>query len=165
MRDGDHYVVTGQKIWCSFGQIGDFGELLVRTDPDVPKHKGISWLMLPMDLPGIEVRPLRTRARVLGVLRAVPRRGPGARSTCRVGEENDGWRVTNVTLSFERGTAFVSELVDAMRLVEELAPLRDATPATGASSGTSPPSSTRCGRSRSATSRSRRAVGRAAGRS
>ncbi|HEY1633712.1 MAG TPA: acyl-CoA dehydrogenase family protein, partial [Acidimicrobiales bacterium] len=60
VRDGDCYVVTGQKIWCSFGQIGDFGELLVRTDPDVKKQAGITWLMLPMDLPGIEVRPLRT---------------------------------------------------------------------------------------------------------
>ncbi len=63
----------------------------------------------------------------------------------RVGAENDGWRVTNVTLSFERGTAFVSEIVDAMRLVEELAPLRRRSRPTGASSATSPPSSTRCG--------------------
>jgi alkylation response protein AidB-like acyl-CoA dehydrogenase len=119
--DGDHYVVTGQKIWCSFGQVGDFGELLVRTDADAPKHKGISWLMLPMDLPGIEVRPLRT---VLGSsefceLFLDDVRVPVA---CRVGAENDGWRVTNVTLSFERGTAFVSELVDARRLAEDLAP-------------------------------------------
>ena len=59
-RDGDDYVLNGQKIWCSFGQIADFGEFLVRTDPDAPKHRGISWLILPMDTPGIEVRPLRT---------------------------------------------------------------------------------------------------------
>jgi alkylation response protein AidB-like acyl-CoA dehydrogenase len=122
VRDGDHYVVTGQKIWCSFGQVGDFGELLVRTDPDAPKHAGISWLMLPMDLPGIEVRPLRT---VLGSSEFAELFLDEVRVPveCRVGEENDGWRVTNVTLSFERGTAFVSELVDAMRLVEDLAPL------------------------------------------
>ncbi len=122
VRDGDHYVVTGQKIWCSFGQIGDFGELLVRTDPDVKKQAGITWLMLPMDLPGIEVRPLKT---VLGSSEFAELFLDEVRVpvSCRVGEENDGWRVTNVTLSFERGTAFVSELVDAMRLVTDLAPL------------------------------------------
>ena len=121
-RDGDHYIVSGQKIWCSFGHVGMFGELLVRTDPDAPKHRGISWLILPMDLPGIEVRPIET---VLGssefcevFLDNV--RVPVAN---RVGAENDGWRVTNVTLSFERGTAFVSEMVDALRMAEELAPL------------------------------------------
>ena len=59
-RDGDDYVLNGQKIWCSFGQIADVGEFLVRTDPDAPKNRGISWLILPMDLPGIEVRPLKT---------------------------------------------------------------------------------------------------------
>ena len=116
VRDGDHYVVTGQKTWCSFGHIGDVGELLVRTDPDAPKHQGITWLMLPMDLPGIEIRPIET---VLGSsefceLFLDEVRVPVAN---RVGAENDGWRVTNVTLSFERGTAFVSELVDAMQLV------------------------------------------------
>ncbi|MBM3673920.1 MAG: acyl-CoA dehydrogenase [Actinobacteria bacterium] len=121
VRDGDHYVVTGQKIWCSFGQVGDFGELLVRTDPDAPKHQGITWLILPMDLGGIEVRPLKT---VLGSSEFVELFLDEVRVPveCRVGEENDGWRVTNVTLSFERGTAFVSELVDATRLVEDLAP-------------------------------------------
>jgi alkylation response protein AidB-like acyl-CoA dehydrogenase len=126
VRDGEHYVVTGQKIWCSFGQIGDFGELLVRTDPDAPKHKGITWLMLPMDLPGIEVRPLKT---VLGSSEFAELFLDEVRVPVeyRVGAENDGWRVTNVTLSFERGTAFVSDLVDAMRLTEDLAPyVRDA---------------------------------------
>jgi hypothetical protein len=118
--DGDHYVVTGSKTWCSFGHIGEFGELLVRTDPDVPKHKGITWLILPMDLPGIEVRPIETllgSSEFCEVFLDEVRVPVGQ----RVGAENDGWRVTNVTLSFERGTAFVSELVDALRMAEELA--------------------------------------------
>jgi len=122
VRDGDHYVVTGQKIWCSFGQIGEFGELLVRTDPDAPKHKGITWLILPMDLPGIEVRPIET---LLGSSEFCEVFLDEVRVPVenRIGDENDGWRVTNVTLSFERGTAFVSEMIDALRMAEELAPL------------------------------------------
>jgi alkylation response protein AidB-like acyl-CoA dehydrogenase len=121
VRDGDDYVVSGQKIWCSFGHVGDFGELLVRTDADAPKHQGITWLVLPMDLPGIEVRPIET---VLGSSEFCEVFLDDVRVpvTNRIGDENDGWRVTNVTLSFERGTAFVSEMVDALRLAEELAP-------------------------------------------
>jgi alkylation response protein AidB-like acyl-CoA dehydrogenase len=121
VRDGDDYVVTGRKIWCSFGHVGRFGELLVRTDPDAPKHKGISWLILPMDLPGIEVRPIET---LLGSSEFCEVFLDEVRVPVeqRVGAENDGWRVTNVTLSFERGTAFVSEMVDGLRLAEELAP-------------------------------------------
>ena len=120
-RDGDCYVINGQKIWCSFGHVADVGEFLVRTDPDAPKHRGISWLILPMDLPGIEIRPIRT---TLGssefcevFLSDV--RVPVAN---RVGAENDGWRVTNVTLKYERGTAFVGELIDSLRLCDDLAP-------------------------------------------
>ena len=121
--DGDHYVLNGQKIWCSFGQVADVGEFLVRTDADAPKHRGISWLILPMDLPGIEIRPLKT---VLGSSEfsevfLTDVRVPVAN---RVGAENDGWRVTNVTLKYERGTAFVSELVDSIRLCEDLAARR-----------------------------------------
>jgi len=120
VRDGDHYVVNGRKTWCSFGHVGEFGELLVRTDPDAPKHKGITWLILPMDLPGIEVRPIET---LLGSSEFCEVFLDDVRVPVeqRVGEENDGWRVTNVTLSFERGTAFVSEMVDALRMAEELA--------------------------------------------
>ncbi len=121
-RDGDDSVLNGQKIWCSFGHIADVGEFLVRTDPDAPKNRGISWLVLPMDLPGIEIRPIKT---VLGSSEfcevfLTDVRVPVAN---RVGAENDGWRVTNVTLKYERGTAFVSELIDSLRLCEDLAPL------------------------------------------
>ncbi len=121
VRDGDHYVVSGQKIWCSFGHIADVGELIARTDPDAPKHRGITWMIMPMDLPGIEIRPIET---VLGSsefceLFLDEVRVPVAN---RVGAENDGGRITQVTFAFERGTSFVGELVDARRLAEELAP-------------------------------------------
>jgi alkylation response protein AidB-like acyl-CoA dehydrogenase len=122
VRDGDHYVVTGHKIWTSHGQVADFCELLVRTDPDAPRHKGITWLVMPMDSPGIELQPLKTLTGVtefnemfLDEVR-IPVEN-------RVGEENDGWRVAMVTFSFERGTAFVSELLKSMVLAEDLAEL------------------------------------------
>ncbi len=122
VRDGDHYVVTGQKIWTSFGDVADYGELLVRTDPDAPKHRGITWLIVPMDSPGIDIRPIETAL------------GPSEFSEVfydevripvdnRVGAENDGWRVTNVTFSFERGTAFISELLLSMQALSDLAAL------------------------------------------
>ena len=58
-RDGDDFVVNGQKVWCSGGRYSNWGILMARTDPDAPKHKGISFFLCPMDLPGIEVRPLK----------------------------------------------------------------------------------------------------------
>jgi alkylation response protein AidB-like acyl-CoA dehydrogenase len=121
-RDGGDYVVNGSKIWTSFAQVADFCELLVRTDPDAPKHKGITWLILPMDTPGIEVRPLRTIAgsTEFSEVFLTDVRVPVAN---RVGAENDGWRVAMVTFSFERGTAFVSELLQSRELVRDLGEL------------------------------------------
>jgi alkylation response protein AidB-like acyl-CoA dehydrogenase len=121
-RDGGDYVVNGSKIWTSFAQVADFCELLVRTDPDAPKHKGITWLILPMDTPGIEVRPLRTIAgsTEFSEVFLTDVRLPVAN---RVGAENDGWRVAMVTFSFERGTAFVSELLQSRELVRDLGEL------------------------------------------
>ena len=58
-RDGDRFIVNGQKVWCSGGRCSNWGILMARTDPEAPKHEGISFFLCPMDLPGIEVRPLR----------------------------------------------------------------------------------------------------------
>ncbi|WP_326767079.1 acyl-CoA dehydrogenase [Streptomyces sp. NBC_01591] len=120
VRDGDHYVVSGSKIWTSHAEVADWCELLVRTDPAAPRHRGISWLAMEMDAPGVTVRPLRTLAgstefaeMFLDEVR-VP-------VSHRVGAENDGWRVTMVTLSFERGTAFVGEVVACRRTLDALA--------------------------------------------
>ncbi len=108
-RDGDHYVVNGHKVWTSFAQVADYCELLVRTDPDARKHKGISWLVMPMDLPGITIQPIRTLAGE-GEFSEVFLEDVRVPVENLVGAENDGWRITNVTLRFERGTAFVSEM-------------------------------------------------------
>ncbi len=125
-RDGDHYVLNGHKIWCSFAQAADFGEFLVRTDPSAPKHKGISWLILPMDLPGIEIRPLPTLVGE-GEFSEVFLEDVRVPVEHRVGDENDGWRVTNVTLRFERGTAFASEMIQLQQFAAELVRVAKAT--------------------------------------
>lgn len=116
VRDGDEYVVTGSKIWTSHAEVADYCELLVRTGDEDSRHRGITWLILPMDTPGVEIRPLTTIAgsTEFAELFLDNVRVPVAN---RVGEENDGWRVTMVTLSFERGTAFVGDLLEAFELL------------------------------------------------
>ncbi|AJT66390.1 acyl-CoA dehydrogenase family protein [Streptomyces chattanoogensis] len=120
VRDGDSYVVTGSKIWTSHAEVADWCELLVRTDPEAPRHRGISWLALPMDAPGVTVRPLRTLAgsAEFAEMFLDEVRVPAGN---RVGAQDDGWRVTMVTLAFERGTAFVGEVVACRRVLGALA--------------------------------------------
>jgi alkylation response protein AidB-like acyl-CoA dehydrogenase len=104
-RQGDHFVVNGQKVWTSYAQFAAFGILLVRTDPSAPPHRGISCLLVDMRSPGITIRPLRqltgsaefSETFFDNVL--VPRDN-------LIGPENEGWRVATTTLAHERGTAF-----------------------------------------------------------
>ena len=102
--DGDEWVINGQKIWTTQGFIADYVFVLCRTDSDVPKHKGISYLLCPMDQPGVEVRPIRQVdgsaefAEVFFTDARCPKDNV-------VGGLNNGWSVAMTTLGFERGTS------------------------------------------------------------
>ncbi|MCU1644350.1 MAG: acyl-CoA dehydrogenase [Nocardia sp.] len=128
--DGDHYVVNGRKIWTSMAQIADYCELLVRTDPTAPKHQGLTWLIMPMDTPGVQVRPLRTASGSSEFCELVldDVRIPVAN---RVGAENDGWRIAMVTFSFERGTAFIGETVESRNMLADIVKIAQSTPVQG----------------------------------
>jgi alkylation response protein AidB-like acyl-CoA dehydrogenase len=101
VRDGDDYVVNGSKIWTSGAQSAHWMILMARTDPDAPKHRGISYFLLDMKTPGIQVQPLRNMAGDAGFNQVffedvrVPKQH-------LVGEENRGWYIGTTTLDFER---------------------------------------------------------------
>ena len=116
-RDGDCFVVTGQKVWCSNGRIADWGILLARTDPDVAKHKGISFFLLDMRLPGIDIRPLRqmTGGSEFDEVFLDEVRVP---ADCLVGPLHGGWGVAMSTLTNERGHIGASVISLGRRLDE-----------------------------------------------
>jgi len=101
VRDGDEFVVNGQKIWTSGAQYAKYGILIARTDPDAPKHKGISYFVCPMDLPGIEIRPIveMTGGTTFNEVFFTDVRLPAENL---VGDLHDGWRLAKVTLGNER---------------------------------------------------------------
>ncbi len=100
-RDGDEYVINGSKIWSSGAHHAQFGILIARTDPDQPKHKGISYFIMPMDAEGLSMTPIvdMTTAHSFNQVFFDDVRIPVAN---RVGDEGDGWRLAKVTLSNER---------------------------------------------------------------
>lgn len=99
-RDGDSYVVNGQKVWTSNAHLCDWGMLIARTDPDVPKHKGISFFVINMHTPGIDVRPLRQISghTHFNEVFLTEVRVPAAN---RIGGENEGWAAARTVLGSE----------------------------------------------------------------
>jgi alkylation response protein AidB-like acyl-CoA dehydrogenase len=124
--DGDHYIVNGQKVWNSYGWAADWCELVVRTDPDVPKHKGLTVLLVDMKSPGVEVRPLRqmTGETEFNELLFHDLRVPVANV---VGKVNEGWGVAMGTLMHERGTFGAGLQITYRRNMERLIELAKTT--------------------------------------
>jgi alkylation response protein AidB-like acyl-CoA dehydrogenase len=102
LLDGDEWVINGQKIWTSGARTANWIFVLARTDPDAPKHKGITFLLVPIDQPGIEIRPIRemTGEALFNEVFFTDARTPKANV---VGNINEGWTVANTLLGFERG--------------------------------------------------------------
>ena len=101
VKHGDTWVVNGQKVWTSGGQNADLGMLLARTDPDAPKHQGISWFAFDMRQPGVDVRPLREMTGN-AMFCEVFFTDAQVSDDARIGDLNDGWKVANTTLMHER---------------------------------------------------------------
>jgi alkylation response protein AidB-like acyl-CoA dehydrogenase len=119
-EDGDDFVVNGQKIWTSTADKSDMMFLLVRTEPEASKHAGISYLLVPMDTPGIDVQPLRTMSGDLGEntfnqVFLTDVRVPRANV---VGRRGEGWKIANTTLKHERNSLNANAEGTLLRLMK-----------------------------------------------
>jgi alkylation response protein AidB-like acyl-CoA dehydrogenase len=130
--DGDEWVINGQKIWTSAAHLANWIFVLARTDPDAPKHKGITFLLVPMDQPGIEVRPIQMMTGLSEFNETFFTDARTVRANV-VGEINAGWTVAMTLLGYERGEAaatfpimFRSELDRLVNLAREKGVARDA---------------------------------------
>ncbi|MGE0045478.1 MAG: acyl-CoA dehydrogenase family protein [Hyphomonadaceae bacterium] len=117
--DGDHIVINGHKTWTSNAHFADYQELVVRTDPDSQRHRGLTWIICDMHAPGVTIRPIKT---MMGESEVNDTFYDNVRLPIAnvVGEIGDGWSVAMSTLSFERGTAFIGDQIALAQNVEEL---------------------------------------------
>jgi alkylation response protein AidB-like acyl-CoA dehydrogenase len=109
-RDGDEYIINGQKMWTSLASEADYVWLAVRTDPNVKKHKGISLFIIPMDTPGIKVLPIQVMGETN--INQVFYEDVRVPASTRVGEENEGWKLITNQLNHERVTLCSSGIVE-----------------------------------------------------
>jgi alkylation response protein AidB-like acyl-CoA dehydrogenase len=120
--EGDEWVISGQKIWTSLAHVADWCFVLARTDPDSSRHKGLSYLLVPMNQEGVEVRPIRqlTGTSEFNEVFFTDARTP---ADLVVGPVGDGWRVAMRTLSFERGVATLGQQIGFRRELDNLVAL------------------------------------------
>ena len=109
-EDGDYYMVNGQKVWTSSAHLADFAVLLARSDPDVPKHRGISYFIFDMHAPGVEVRPLK---QITGnaEFNEVFFDNVKVPAENLIGREGQGWELAQTTLGFERGGGLLGRVI------------------------------------------------------
>ncbi len=122
MRDGDEWVVTGQKVWTSLAHQADWCFVVCRTDPESVRHKGLSYLLVPMDQPGVEVRPIIQLTRT-SEFNEVFFDGARTHADNVVGDAGDGWRVALATLAFERGVALLGHQLGFRREFDRIVAL------------------------------------------
>lgn len=129
--DGDEWVINGQKTWTSFALHADWCFVLARTDPEAPKHKGITYFLVPMKTPGITIRPMMQPHRELEFCEVffdnvrIPK-------DSYVGNVNEGWKVANATLGFERGSITLKNQTNYRRNFLDLIKLSSELPVSGA---------------------------------
>jgi alkylation response protein AidB-like acyl-CoA dehydrogenase len=119
-RDGDAYVLDGHKIWTSYSDVADWCFLLARTDPDVPKHKGLSAFAVPMDQPGIEQYPLRMINGITKEFGQVVFDGARVPAENMIGEPGEGWRIAMTIVSHEREPGEVGYVARYAKTVKDL---------------------------------------------
>lgn len=127
-REGDEWVVDGQKVWTSLAHVADWCFALVRTEPRSDRHHGLSFLLVPMRQDGVEVRPIR---QLTGTAEFTEVFFTEARTTEIVGEPGDGWRIAMAVLGFERGVATLGQQVGFRRELEAITELAEKSGAAG----------------------------------
>jgi alkylation response protein AidB-like acyl-CoA dehydrogenase len=120
VRDGDDYVITGHKVWTSYSDVADWCLLLARTDPDVPKHRGLSAFAVPMHQPGVEQRPLKMINGITSEFGEVIFDRARVAASNMIGEPGEGWRLAMTIVSHEREPGELGYVTRYKKLVNEL---------------------------------------------